>query len=96
MSTSCSGPIDVWHVCHHGEQDGCACRKPAPGLIRAAAADLGVSVERCVVVGDIGADVEAARRAGARGILVPTPATRPDEVARADRVADDLATPSTC
>jgi histidinol-phosphate phosphatase family protein len=84
------GPIEAWRVCHHGEGDGCPCRKPAPGLIRAAAADLGVAVERCVVVGDIGADVEAARRAGALGILVPTAATRADEVARADVVVDDL------
>jgi HAD superfamily hydrolase (TIGR01662 family) len=84
------GPLDVWRVCLHGEPDGCGCRKPAPGLVVGAAADLGVPVERCVVVGDIGADVEAARRAGARGVLVPTPATRADEVAAAPVVATDL------
>jgi phosphoglycolate phosphatase-like HAD superfamily hydrolase len=43
------------------------------------------------VVGDIGADVEAARAAGARGVLVPTPRTRPEEVAAAPEVAPDLA-----
>jgi hypothetical protein len=45
-----------------------------------------------VVIGDIGADVEAARAAGARGILVPTPVTRPEEIAAAPEVVRDLAT----
>jgi beta-phosphoglucomutase-like phosphatase (HAD superfamily) len=43
------------------------------------------------VVGDIGADVEAARAAGARGVLVPTPRTRREEVAAAPEVVPDLA-----
>jgi D-glycero-D-manno-heptose 1,7-bisphosphate phosphatase len=42
-------------------------------------------------VGDIGADVEAARAAGARGVLVPTPRTRPEEVEAAPERAGDLA-----
>jgi hypothetical protein len=50
-----------------------------------------VAPARCAVVGDIGADVEAAARAGARGVLVPTAATRPEEVAAAPERALDLA-----
>jgi phosphoglycolate phosphatase-like HAD superfamily hydrolase len=42
------------------------------------------------VIGDVGADVEAARAAGASAVLVPTPRTRPEEVATAERVAGDL------
>jgi phosphoglycolate phosphatase-like HAD superfamily hydrolase len=42
------------------------------------------------MIGDIGADVDAARAAGARGILVPTAVTAPGEVAGADEVAADL------
>ena len=61
--------------------DGCACRKPAPELIRQAAAELGVDPADCVMIGDIGADAEAAYAAGARAILVPTPHTRPEETA---------------
>jgi histidinol-phosphate phosphatase family protein len=83
-------PVGPFAYCPHGPEDGCDCRKPAPGLIRRAAAQLGVDPARCVVIGDIGADVEAARAAGARGILVPTAVTRPDEVADADEVAPDL------
>lgn len=84
------GGIDTWQYCPHGPDDGCDCRKPAPGLVHRAAAALGVDATRCVVIGDIGADVEAARAAGAASVLVPTDVTRPDEVSDAPRVARDL------
>ncbi len=84
------GPFDVLCVCMHGEHDGCGCRKPAPGLVHAAAAQLGVPVHRCVVIGDIGADVTAAAAAGARGILVPNGRTRPAEIQAASHVAPDV------
>jgi HAD superfamily hydrolase (TIGR01662 family) len=51
------GPLGPWVVCHHGDGDGCECRKPAPGLVRSAASTLGVDPRACVVVGDIGADI---------------------------------------
>jgi histidinol-phosphate phosphatase family protein len=81
------GPFETWQICVHGEEDGCACRKPEPGLIRQAASALGMEVRRCVVVGDIGADVTAAAKAGARGILVPTRHTLPEEIRQAERDA---------
>jgi HAD superfamily hydrolase (TIGR01662 family) len=84
------GPFDVWQVCPHGPGDGCACRKPAPGLVLAAAERLGVAPGDVAVVGDIGADVGAAHAAGARSVLVPTAVTLPDEVAGAPVVRPDL------
>jgi histidinol-phosphate phosphatase family protein len=84
------GPLGPWLVCLHGPDDGCGCRKPAPGLIVAAARALGVDPGACAVIGDTAADVGAARAAGARGVLVPNPATRPEEVRRAPEVAADL------
>jgi len=84
------GPFDVWCVCPHAPADGCDCRKPAPGLILAAAERLGVEPGHCVVIGDIGADVGAARAAGAMSILVPTSVTLPEEVDAAPRRALDL------
>jgi HAD superfamily hydrolase (TIGR01662 family) len=84
------GPFDVWCWCPHGPEDGCACRKPAPGLVLDACRQLGVSPSEAVVIGDIGADVRAAAAAGARSVLVPTAVTRPEEVAAAPEVAADL------
>jgi histidinol-phosphate phosphatase family protein len=84
------GPLGPIEVCPHGPHDGCGCRKPAPGLVLRAASRLGVDPRDCAVIGDIGADVEAARAAGARAVLVPTPETLPDEVAAAPERAPDL------
>ncbi|MET8772707.1 HAD-IIIA family hydrolase, partial [Streptomyces sp. NPDC004658] len=76
------GGLDIWVFCPHAPGEGCACRKPRPGLIRTAAARLGVPPSECLVIGDIAADVLAARAAGARGVLVPNAATAPAEVER--------------
>jgi histidinol-phosphate phosphatase family protein len=84
------GPVGPLEYCPHGPGGGCPCRKPAPGLIVRAAERLGVLPAQCAVVGDIGADVEAARAAGARGILVPTAMTRSVEVTAASELAADL------
>jgi HAD superfamily hydrolase (TIGR01662 family) len=84
------GPFDVVRWCPHGPEDGCACRKPAPGMVKDACATLGVEPARCLVVGDIGADVDAAAAAGAAAVLVPTPVTRRSEVDAAPRTAATL------
>lgn len=84
------GPVGPFFVCPHAPGDGCACRKPAPGMVFEAAAALGVPASSCALVGDIGADVEAALAAGARPVLVPTATTRPEEIAAAPEVAANL------
>ncbi|MEV0427337.1 HAD-IIIA family hydrolase [Micromonospora sp. NPDC050495] len=84
------GPFDHWAICPHDDTDGCSCRKPAPGLVHEAARALGTAPRRCVLVGDIGRDMTAALAAGATGVLVPTPVTRPEEVAAAPTAARDL------
>jgi histidinol-phosphate phosphatase family protein len=84
------GPFDTWQICPHTPTDGCGCRKPAPGLVKAAAAALSVDPGRCAVIGDIGSDIEAAAAAGARSILVPARATRAAEIAAAPVVAANL------
>ena len=85
------GRFHTWQVCPHSPADGSPFRKPSPELVRRAARELAVPVEQCAVIGDIGADMQAARGAGARPVLVPTPLTRPEEIADAPLVADSLA-----
>jgi D-glycero-D-manno-heptose 1,7-bisphosphate phosphatase len=84
------GPFRTIRVCPHSPDDGCRCRKPRPGMVLDAARELGVPAERTAVVGDIGADVEAAAAAGASAVLVPTAVTRPAEINRAPVVRRTL------
>jgi D-glycero-D-manno-heptose 1,7-bisphosphate phosphatase len=84
------GPLGPFLTCPHGPDDGCGCRKPAPGLVLQACERLGVAPAEAAVVGDIGSDVEAAAAAGARGVLVPTAATRRGEIEAAAEVAPTL------
>jgi D,D-heptose 1,7-bisphosphate phosphatase len=71
--------LDGIYYCPHHPTEGreryrisCGCRKPAPGMLLQAAADLGLDPARCSLVGDTLKDMEAASRAGVRGILVRT------------------------
>src|SRR5215207_717630 len=41
------GPFDTWQYCPHAADDGCGCRKPAPGMVLAAAAEVGVPPREC-------------------------------------------------
>jgi histidinol-phosphate phosphatase family protein len=62
--------LDDVRFCLHGPADGCACRKPAPGLLRDAAAARGIDLSRSVMVGDRDSDVLAGRVAGCTTILL--------------------------
>lgn len=48
----------------------CGCRKPNDGMIRTAACELSIDLERSWMIGDILNDVEAGNRAGCRSILL--------------------------
>ena len=71
--------IDGWYFCPHRPDDDCACRKPRPGLLTAAAAEHGLDLTRSVFVGDKISDLEAGRNAGTRTLLVRTGYGRADE-----------------
>lgn len=64
--------LDGIYLCPHGPDDDCDCRKPLPGMVNQAVADLGFDPKRAFVVGDKRVDVELARAVGATGILVRT------------------------
>ena len=62
--------LDGFYYCPHAPQAGCACRKPAPGMLERAAREHGVELAQSWMIGDILDDVEAGRRAGCRTILL--------------------------
>jgi D-glycero-D-manno-heptose 1,7-bisphosphate phosphatase len=64
--------IDGIYYCPHRPEEGCDCRKPQPGLILKASTELGIDTKRSWMIGDKEMDIEAARRAGCRGIRVQT------------------------
>jgi D-glycero-D-manno-heptose 1,7-bisphosphate phosphatase len=71
--------VDAWFYCpHHPDaavealRQTCECRKPEPGMIRAAARQFELDLPRSFVVGDRLTDIGLAERAGARGVLVRT------------------------
>jgi D-glycero-D-manno-heptose 1,7-bisphosphate phosphatase len=57
------------YFCFHGPDDGCACRKPAPGMLLRAAAELELSLGASVMVGDKPSDIAAGKAAGAASVL---------------------------
>jgi D-glycero-D-manno-heptose 1,7-bisphosphate phosphatase len=64
--------LDGIYACLHGPDEGCACRKPRPALIKQAARDLDLDLSRSYLVGDRYKDIETAANAGVKGILVLT------------------------
>jgi D,D-heptose 1,7-bisphosphate phosphatase len=71
--------IDNFYYCPHHPTEGtepyrkvCDCRKPAPGMFLRAAEDLNIDLKSSYMIGDRFIDMEAARKVGAKGILVKT------------------------
>jgi D-glycero-D-manno-heptose 1,7-bisphosphate phosphatase len=62
--------ISVFRYCPHGLDDGCECRKPKPGLIRAAAEELGIDLAQSWMIGDADSDVQAGLAAGCQTVLI--------------------------
>jgi D-glycero-D-manno-heptose 1,7-bisphosphate phosphatase len=63
-------PLDEIVVCPHDDADGCACRKPKPGMLIAAAARHGIDLQKSYLVGDRWRDIEAGQAAGAQTVFV--------------------------
>lgn len=66
------GRIDAFFFCPHKAEDGCACRKPRPGMLLEVARRFNVALDEVAMVGDAQRDLEAAAAAGARPVLVLT------------------------
>lgn len=91
------GRIDAIFTCPHHPEDGCDCRKPRPGLLLQAQAELQIDLARSILVGDAVSDLQAAQAVGCLPILVKSgrgraqlahwPPQKLDEIL----VAEDLA-----
>jgi D-glycero-D-manno-heptose 1,7-bisphosphate phosphatase len=66
-------PIDAIYVCPHDNENGCSCRKPKPGLILQAAAEMKLDLTMCCLIGDRWVDLAAAQAVGVRDILLAGP-----------------------
>jgi heptosyltransferase-2 len=64
--------LDGIYFCPHHPDDRCNCRKPAPGMIYRAVAELRIDLDRAYVIGDSARDIELAKQVGARSLLVLT------------------------
>jgi D-glycero-D-manno-heptose 1,7-bisphosphate phosphatase len=87
----------VYHCPHHPDglaapfRQACDCRKPRPGMLLRAAADLGLDLRGSVLVGDKETDMEAARNAGlALAILVRSGQPVDPAASRADFIVHSL------
>ena len=63
-------PVDAIYTCPHDDPDGCACRKPKPGLLLRAAEERQISLKDSWLVGDSWKDIEAGKAAACTTFLV--------------------------
>ena len=72
MLSSRGASVDGIFYCPHGPEDNCICRKPKPGLLHRIARRFDVDLSVTPLVGDNIGDIQAARIANARPVLVRT------------------------
>jgi histidinol-phosphate phosphatase family protein len=86
------GEITAFLVCPHLPDARCECRKPRPGLVLQASRRLGIDLRSSFLVGDQRVDIEAAKAAGCRSVLVLSGQTTAVPAAAEGiwRVAEDL------
>lgn len=95
LLAAAGSPVDATMYCPHHPDAGhsCDCRKPATGMYRQAAAELGLALANSYYVGDKVSDVTPALELGGVGVLVRT-GYGADEAARVPAgtvVVEDLA-----
>jgi D-sedoheptulose 7-phosphate isomerase len=85
------GRIERFMVCPHVPESGCECRKPLPGLLLQAHAELGVQLDTAWLVGDHVTDMQAAAAVRCKRILVLSGRTSGDPDGEdVDWVVEDL------
>ncbi len=85
---SAGGALAGVYCCPHRPDEGCDCRKPAPGLLRQIERDFGRSLHGAPLIGDKLSDIDAALAVGARPMLVRTGYGRQAAKTLGDRKAE--------
>lgn len=81
--------VDDIRVCPHRQDAGCACRKPRPGMLLAAARDWNIDLKRSYMVGDRDGDIVAGIAVGCYTLLINRHYSEPRRAAP-DRMARSL------
>ena len=100
MLARLGGRIDAVFYCPHEASDGCACRKPKPGMLLDIGQRFNVSLKDVTFIGDSISDINTAKHAHAKAMLVRTgKGVKAEKILQADSstgkssvpVYDDLA-----
>jgi len=90
MVEEAGAKLEGIYYCPHAPSDGCACRKPALGLMTRAASELGFDPKSAIMIGDKDLDIEFGRRAGATTILIAADASAAHGQTEPDIIASNL------
>ncbi len=88
------GEVGLIVYCPHGPDEGCACRKPKPGMLQTIANHYAVDLSGIWFVGDSKGDLEAAQAVDSQPVLVLTgkgKKTRSSSLPSGTLIFDDLA-----
>lgn len=92
----CGIIVEDLRYCPHRPDEGCACRKPAPGMLMSLIQAHQIDPQTAIMIGDALTDIAAAQACGCRTIMVRTGrgaidlAEKPDTCCLPDLVVDDL------
>lgn len=82
--------VDDIEVCFHTDAENCACRKPKPGMLLAAATKYGIDLKQSWMVGDRWRDIDAGRAVGCSTVFIDYGYIQ-DQPVLADKISFSLA-----
>ena len=62
--------FDDVYICFHGNDDGCECKKPKPGMLIEAAKKWNIDLSKSFILGDTESDIRAGNKVGCTTILL--------------------------
>ena len=65
---------EIYYCTHHPDVEPCTCRKPDSGMLEKGIARFNIDVKRSYMIGDKERDIQAAEKAGVKGIHIESDA----------------------